>query len=226
MYVNYMTKTYHNFLKSYEADHSRKETISFAEKIAQKSQELSGAGEISGMVDAEIISDGEMTLEEYKEYIYDKIANIPINPSQMSSSFSVHISEEGFQAMKEDPEYEKWVLDTLKYDFGFDDPWAGIAGGRYVVHRFGAAKEEYSGQSWYAGYQNGKGGSLFNQKAEDSFWERRVERRKQLQEQFEELQQKRALDKRLLGDDYVQQNYFSAELLFQGAEGESEKKKV
>ncbi|MCI8484958.1 MAG: hypothetical protein HFH41_11575 [Lachnospiraceae bacterium] len=226
MYVNYMTKTYHNFLKSYEADHKKRETVSFAEKIDQKSQELSGAGETNGIMDVDIVSDGEMTLEEYKQYIYDKIANIPVSPSQMSSSFSVHISEEGFQAMKEDPDYEKWVLDTLKYDFGFDNPWAGIAGGSYVVHNFGATKEEYSGQSWYAGYQNGKGGSLFHQRAENSFWERRVERRKQLQEQFEELQQKRALDKRLLGDDYVQQNYFSAELLFQGAGTESEKKNV
>ena len=165
-----------------------------------------------------------MTLEEYKQYIHDKISQIPISPSQMSSSFSVHISDAGFEAMKADPEYEKWVLDTLKHDFGFNNPWAGICGGSFVVHNFGATKEEYSGQSWYAGYQNGKGESLFNQKAEDSFWERRMQRRIQLQEQQEELQMKRMLDKRLYGEDYMQQTYFSAELLFMPS-GDAEGKK-
>lgn len=217
MYVNYMTKTYHNFLKSYEANHTQTETVSFADKIAEKSLEAAKAKQIE-------ISPKEMTLEEYKQYIHDRISQIPVSPSQMDSSFSVHISDEGFEAMRADPEYEKWVLDTLKYDFGFDNPWAGICGGRYVVHTFGATKEEYSGQSWHAGYQNGKGESLFWQKAEDSFWERRIQRSKELQEQFEELQAKRMLDKRMLGEDYVQQSYFSAELLFASlGDGESKK---
>lgn len=217
MYVNYMTKTYHNFLKSQEAKHSQAEPVSFADKIAEKKLEAAGAGQME-------ITPNEMTLEEYKQYIHDKISQIPISPSQMSSSFSVHISDAGFEAMKADPEYEKWVLDTLKYSFGFNNPWAGICGGSYVVHNFGAAKEEYSGQSWHAGYQNGKGESLFNQKAEDSFWERRMQRRIQLQEQLEELQMKRMLDKRFFGEDYMQQSYFSAELLFMPS-GDAEGKK-
>ena len=49
-----------------------------------------------------------------------------------------------------------------------------------------------------------------------------VSYKKTLQEQLEELQEKRMLDKRMLGEDYVQQTYFSAELLFAGA-GEAEK---
>lgn len=217
MYVNYMTKTYHNFLKSQEAKQAQAKPVSFADKIAEKQLEAAGAGQ------AEIVPK-EMPLEEYKQYIYDQISQIPIHPSQMTSSFSVHISDAGFEAMKADPEYEKWVLDRLKYDFGFNNPWAGICGGSYVVHNFGASKEEYSGQSWHAGYQNGKGESLFNQKAEDSFWERRMQRSKELMEQLEELQAKRMLDKRLLGEDYVQQAYFSAELLFASL-GNAEAKK-
>lgn len=218
IYVNYMTKTYHNFLKSYEADHSQRETVSFTDKITEKSLEAAKAEQME-------ITSKEMTLEEYKQYIHDKISQIPVSPSQMSSSFSVHISDAGFEAMRADPEYEKWVLDTLKYNFGFNNPWAGICGGSYVVHNFGATKEEYSGQSWHAGYQNGKGESLFQQKAENSFWERRIQRRKELQEQFEELQKKRMLDKRMLGEDYMQQTYFSAELLF-APSGDGETKKL
>lgn len=216
MYVNYMTKTYHNFLKSYEAGQKQTESVSFADKIAEKKLD---AAESAGPV----ISEKEQTLEEYKQYIHDRISQLPVSPSQMSSSFSVHISDAGFEAMKADPEYEKWVLDTLKRSFGFDNPWAGICGGSFIVHRFGATKEEYSGQSWSSGFQNGKGESLFQQESEDSFWEKRVQRRKRLQEQLEELQEKRMLDKRMLGEDYVQQTYFSAELLFAGA-GEPEAK--
>lgn len=216
MYVNYMTKTYHNFLKSYEAGRKQAESVSFADKIAEKKLETAEVAQPE-------ISAKELTLEEYKQYIHEKISQIPVSPSQMDSSFSVHISDAGFEAMKADPEYEKWVLDTLKCSFGFQNPWAGICGGSFVVHRFGATKEEYSGQSWNSGFQNGKGESLFQKESEDSFWERRVQRRKRLQEQLEELQEKRMLDKRMLGEDYVQQAYFSAELLFAGAgEGKPE----
>ena len=210
--VNYMTKTYSNFVKNYEAKSGGQvKTTSFSDKVAEKSMETQNVSETGK---GGIVSTKDMTMEEYKQYIHDKISQIPVSPSQMSSSFSVHISDAGFEAMRADPEYEKWVLDTLKYNFGFNNPWTGICGGIYAVHNFGASKEEYSGQSWHKGYQNGKGESLFQQKAEDSFWERRIRRSKELQERFEELQEKRMLDKRMLGEDYVQQTYFSAELLF------------
>ena len=122
MYINYMTKTYHNFLKSQEAKQAQAEPVSFADKIAEKQLEAAGTEQVE-------IVPKEMPLEKYKQYIYDQISQIPIHPSQMTSSFSVHISDAGFEAMKADPEYEKWVLDRLKYDFGFNNPWAGICGG-------------------------------------------------------------------------------------------------
>ncbi len=155
MYVNYMTKTYHNFLKSYEAGQKQAESVSFADKIAEKKLETAEAAQPE-------ISAKELTLEEYKQYIHEKISQIPVSPSQMDSSFSVHISDAGFEAMKADPEYEKWVLDTLKCSFGFQNPWAGICGGSFVVHRFGATKEEYSGQSWNSGFRMGKGKALLS----------------------------------------------------------------
>ena len=51
-----------------------------------------------------------------------------------------------------------------------------------------------------------------------------MQRSEQLQEQFEKLQAKRMLDKRMLGDEYVQQSYFSAELLFSSGGKEEVKK--
>ncbi|MCM1467787.1 MAG: hypothetical protein NC086_06520, partial [Alistipes sp.] len=96
-------------------------------------------------------------------------------PSRMQDTISINISEAGFEAMKNDPEYEEWVLDYLQKDFNCYNPWTASCGGCYCVKYIGAAKEEYRGESWYAGYQNGKGTSLYDEKSQDSFWERRVD---------------------------------------------------
>ena len=127
----------------------------------------------------------EMTLEQYKQYIRNKISQMPLDPSQRLSSISVHITDEGFRAMQQDPEYQKWVLDTLRANFQFHDPFATMCGGSFSVHFFGATKEEYRGEGWYRGYQNGRAESLFDEKAKDGFWERRMRHKKYMDELYE-----------------------------------------
>lgn len=119
------------------------------------------------------VSTQNMTMKQYKNYIRGKINALPVSSSQALNSVSVNITEEGFEAMKNDPEYEAWVLNSLGTDFAYNDPWSGFGGGRYVVHHFGATKEEYSGQSW--SMDNGVGKSLFEEAAEKSFWQKRSE---------------------------------------------------
>lgn len=119
------------------------------------------------------VSTKNMTMKQYKNYIKGKINALPVSASQKLNSVSVNITEEGFEAMKNDPEYESWVLDTLGKDFAYNDPWAGYSGGRYVVHHFGATKEEYRGQSW--SMDNGVGKSLFEADAKKGFWQKRSE---------------------------------------------------
>lgn len=184
-YINYMTRAYSSFLKSSERKNSEKIPKDFLENIEEKIAAAKAAG-------VDTVSTQDMTMDEYKQYIYDKISAIPIHPSQMQDSISIHISEKGFEAMKNDPEYEAWVLDYLKRDFAVNNPWAALCGGSYHVEYFGASIQEHLGQSWYAGYQNGKGASLFNEKSKDSFWERRMDREEQLKEQYEKLWEKRA----------------------------------
>lgn len=196
--VNCMTKTYNSFLKNYETNRTEK---SFVDNVAEKSAEKVAGTSCTGAVSTQ-----DMTMEEYKQYVYDKISQLPMNPSRMQDSISIHISEAGFEAMKNDPEYEKWVLDGLEKDFMTYNPWTSTCGGCYCVHYFGASPEEYHGESWYAGYQNGKGASLYNEKSSDSFWERKVEREKRLKERYEELQEKKVLAKKW------QQERFNAEL--------------
>lgn len=187
MNVNFMTKTYQTFLQSYAAPTVREPETDFERAIAQKVEESMSASRSNGVG---AVATEDMTLEQYKNYIHNKISQIPLHPSQRLNSISIHISDEGFEAMQKDSEYEKWVLDRLKYDFGFNDPWANFCGGSYIVHYFGATKDEYQGQSWYQGYQNGKGENLFDTKSKDSFWERKVQRKKRMELQFKRQQAK------------------------------------
>lgn len=129
-----------------------------------------GGGNVSNL---NKVSTKNMTMKQYKNYIKGKINALPVSSSQALNSVSVTITEEGFEAMKSDPEYEAWVLNSLGTDFAYNDPWSGFSGGRYVVHHFGATKEEYKGQSW--SMDNGVGKSLFDADAKKSFWQKRSE---------------------------------------------------
>jgi len=132
-------------------------------------------------------------MTEYQRAIYEKIAALPLSASSAQENISVRISEEGFAAMQADPSYEAWVLERLGADLAAYNPWVPVCGGGYVVHSFGAAREDYRGESWYPGYQYGRGQSLFEEKAEDSFWERRTERQEKLQQLWEETQWRQKL---------------------------------
>lgn len=196
--VNYMTRTYSNFFKNYEAKGvSQTKTTSFSDKVAEKSM---GTQHLSEIGKAEAVSTKDMTMEEYKQYIHDKISQIPMHPSRMSESISINISEAGFEAMKNDPEYEAWVLNDLRTGWAQPDRWAGICGGAYSTIYYGATKEECHAEMWSAGYQNGSGKSLFDSKAKDSFWERRAERKKQMEARIEKQQEKKRIQKEVYSD--------------------------
>jgi len=136
----------------------------------------------------------DMDLEAYKQTVWEKISQLPMSASSQMESISIQITDEGFEAMRNDPEYEAWVLDTLRKNFIFENPWTMVCGGGYAAHHFGATKEEYHGESWYPGYMGGQGASLFAEKSKDSFWEQRMERHKK----FMELQQEAAAKRRML----------------------------
>lgn len=154
------------------------------EKMTQKEQ---GAGTPGQQTAGGVPRAGErdeqavqsMSMDQYKMYIYRKISALPTSATQKWDAVSVNISEEGFAAMKVDPAYEKWVLDTLRQDFAFYNPWSAYAGGSYRVHSFGATKEEYRGESFQMGFRNGgKHTDSTKKKKQKSYWEKRAERHK------------------------------------------------
>lgn len=57
----------------------------------------------------------EMTLDEYKQYICNVVSGLPVSVSRkMNSSGMLIFKEDAFGHMKEDPEYEKAVVDMLR----------------------------------------------------------------------------------------------------------------
>lgn len=151
-------------------------TDSFMGAVQEKLAQAAGGASRVGERNEQAVQ--AMSMDQYKMYIYQKISGLPTSATQKWDAVSVNISEEGFAAMKADPAYEKWVLDTLRQDFSFYNPWSAYAGGSYRVHYFGATKEEYRGESFQMGFRNGGKHTDAKKKNQKSFWEKRAERHK------------------------------------------------
>ena len=100
-------------------------------------------------------------------------------------------ADDGFEAMKENPEYEEQVLKSIRANFSFVDHFHSM---NYSVLHFGTTEEESYGRSF--------GGGNPMMEKEEGFWERRAKRREKLNEQYEEMMEKKALAKRLVLDEY------------------------
>lgn len=93
-------------------------------------------------------SNSDMTMDEYKEYIMDTINKLPRDISQLHDDITVNITEEGWETMKADPEYEAWVLGYFKEDFSVKIPYNGMGtDGIKCVEHFGATIGEHHGES-------------------------------------------------------------------------------
>lgn len=206
--VSGMTSYYSSFIKSVTSQTSvdkgskvNSGTVT-GEKdsfISTLSSKVETANTIEG---ATAVSTKDMTLEEYKNYIHDKISELPFCADAMNDSYSIDITDEGFRAMQKDPEYEKWVLNEMKTIFETPYPsWArAIRKNRYCVIHFGATKEECYGMSWGSSYQNGTGGKVWEAQSKGSFWTKRAEQKK-IQDRID----KKAAEKKELEEKWLQE---------------------
>lgn len=108
-----------------------------------------------------------MTMEEYKEYIRERILALPMHSSHMQDTITVTISDEGFAAMKRDADYEEWVLNDLRTGWAWENPWVRYLGGAYSVIHYGATKEECHAEMWNAGFRHGNGKSMLENMSGD-----------------------------------------------------------
>ena len=150
------------------------------------------------------VNNNDMTLDEYKDYISNIISNYPMHPTKAKETYTINISDVGFEAMKNDPEYEKWVLDDLKTCFANPVPaWYQAMGGpsTYTIFHYGASKEEFKGERFPV---SGSGSSnILSSHSENDFWSTRSGIQKKINKQEErkaaerKIQQKKIMEERI-----------------------------
>lgn len=204
--VNGMTSYYSSFIKSVTAKTSvdKGSKVNSGTVNGEKDSfisTLSSKVETAGTLEeTAAVSTKDMTLEEYKNYIHETISSFPLCSDKMGDYFSINISDDGFKAMQDDPEYEKWVLDDLKTAFATPMPgWARAIGGtKYQVVHYGATKEECHSTSWWTGYQNGSGGKVWEAQSKGSFWTKRGEQKKVQDKIDKKVAEKKELEEKWL----------------------------
>lgn len=134
---------------------------------------------------AENVSREDMTMEEYKQFFTQLMNSIPFDSSQRNDVEVWTISEKGWEQMKNDPQYEAWVLGYTAQDRAVHNPWASMPGysPNFHTESFGASIEEHLGQS------GPMGGSMGTRKTQpddgESWWEKRHKRMEELLEEWE-----------------------------------------
>lgn len=133
-----------------------------------------------------VMSPSEMSMEEYRRYISQQIRQIPVHPSRRQENISVVISEEGYAAMKSDPEYEAWVLNNLRSFYSQPGCCFGSADKVYTNIYIGATKEESYAETWSVPARS------YRDRAEERRREARIRlekrlKKKRLQKQLREM---------------------------------------
>ena len=126
--TNYTAGIYSNPVNKQEKN-SQMETTSFADKMAEKRESAveqykrnhpEDASHVDGQVragrsviaknGADNVSREDMTMEEYKIFINGLLSSIPFDSTRIYDKEIISISDAGWEQMKNDPDYEAWVL--------------------------------------------------------------------------------------------------------------------
>ncbi|MBD5547221.1 MAG: hypothetical protein HDQ97_07470 [Lachnospiraceae bacterium] len=151
-------------------------------------------------------SKDEMTMDEYKQWFMNEISQMPVSGWVRStfSSGAIVIKEEAFEAMRSDPEYEKYVLNRVRSACSVQGLPVGSNHIGYDV--IGASPEECYG---YAGPVGGGSNISGNEK---SWWEKRHERMEELLEEIAKAAtEKEALKKAQARKALAQENYLKSQ---------------
>lgn len=183
-FVDHMTKSFNTFLRNQEMLNQAGKDNTFRRQLVEQYESMKEASKVP---EIQKPSTQDMTMEEYKKYIRNTILQIPLHSSQSGWVYSIDITEECYEAMKNDPEYEEYVLGAIRTNFSFSDPWRSQA---WVVLHFGATKEECYGQSFIMG------SNIKPKEKEKTFWELRQEMKEKYKEQLEKFIEKRKLQEK------------------------------
>ena len=166
--------------------------VTKAEKIADKIERINrnldkSYLEILAETKENISVDKEnMSLEDYKNFVTEKILQTSRHFSRFKDDITVVLTDKTFAAMKNNPDYESWVLNRLAEELNFPDYLCFYPGnfGRNETLQFGETEKDYRGTS-ISKHKN------FSQTQEKSYWELRLEKLKKRLEAEQEYFLKR-----------------------------------
>lgn len=209
-YTNYKSRTEKSssvsFSETVNKSNTRKESVvdEFKKKHPKEASTVNGQVNAGKAVlkknGAENVSREDMTMEEYKQFFTKLMNSIPFDPSQQRDVEIWNISEKGWEQMKNDPEYEAWVLGYTAQDRAVHIPFASMPGYSPNIHteQFGASIEEHLGQSVP---MNSSGQKTSSADGEENWWEKRHKK----MEEFLEQQEKKAIQRKALSQSRNQQ---------------------
>lgn len=159
------------------------------------------AGEATKQKYGANVSTKDMTMDEYKQYIMGIINRIPFDSSRPNDTQIINISQAGWEQMKNDTEYETWVLGYLTQDRAVRNPFASMGvSGFFAVENFGASIEEHHGESMA---KTSRADSS-NADDEESWWEKRHKKFEEMMEtHIKETQEKAKSQRQFAWEMYL-----------------------
>lgn len=137
-----------NRRKNIEGETTRRGNKSQFLEAVEKASKWQEADSVEKEQETRAIDRDKMTLEEYKQYIDEKIKNLNIHPSWKNTFIFVSITKEAYIHMKENPAYEEAVLKRLAKDLGQQSCLPGWEPD-YIVFEIGKNMEDYKTISSY-----------------------------------------------------------------------------
>lgn len=172
---------------------NKEKTETFADAVKKKTDEITAKNK-----DKDDIKTEELSMDEYKTYIYFKISQLQQqSPQKLQKKNFVllNISEAGFAAMKANPQYESWVLSKIKESLYYENTFEKRDGTNYFILSFGENEEEHDEEFWFSGEFDD---DPKNKSKQESYWDSRIERQKKFDKlYFEKLDKRREFEKKL-----------------------------
>lgn len=134
------------------------------------------------------------SVDEYRIYLNDKLQNLSFDSSNRMDTTMVSISDVGINRMMKDPEYEKWVICQVSSMISTNDPFSGMAGGKFIIMRFGERESDLSVTIERAGFSNGQDSMMpkTHKDEDENFWNRRQNRLEEQIDISEEIREREA----------------------------------
>lgn len=172
---------------------NKEKTETFADAVKKKTDELIALKKADKDIENE-----ELSMDEYKTYIYFKISQLrQLSPQKLQKKNFVllNISDAGFAAMKANPQYESWVLSKIKESLYYENTFEKRDGTNYFILSFGENEEEHEEEFWFSGEFDD---DPKNKSKQESYWDSRIERQKKFDKiYFEKLDKRRDFEKKL-----------------------------